>query len=94
MIVRVERDNDLVLDLESVTVAGRRYEIDAGTELESEKRDGLGGNQRTAEHVGGGAVYDAIVATTARSAGATLLTLDQRALRTYQLVGAAYTLVT
>jgi predicted nucleic acid-binding protein len=47
-----------------------------------------------AEHVGGGAVYDAIVATTARSAGATLLTLDQRALRTYQLVGAAYTLVT
>ena len=46
-----------------------------------------------AEQIAGGAVYDAIVGATARSTAATLLTLDQRAIRTYQLVGAAYTLV-
>jgi len=45
------------------------------------------------EQIAGGAVYDAIVATTAHAAGATLLTLDQRAVRTYQLVGVAYMLV-
>ena len=35
----------------------------------------------------GGAVYDALVATTARAAGATLVTLDRRAEQTYRLVG-------
>jgi predicted nucleic acid-binding protein len=32
----------------------------------------------------GGAIYDALIAATARSAGATLLTRDERALRTYE----------
>jgi predicted nucleic acid-binding protein len=41
----------------------------------------------------GGAVYDAIVAATARAAGATLLTLDRRAVPTYERVGARYRLV-
>lgn len=36
--------------------------------------------------IGGGAVYDALVALTAREAGATLLTLDRRALATYRLL--------
>ena len=36
----------------------------------------------------GGAVYDALIAATAREAGATLLTLDARAVRTYRAVGA------
>lgn len=36
----------------------------------------------------GGAVYDALIAVTAREVGATLLTLDARALRTYHAVGA------
>jgi hypothetical protein len=61
MIVRVAPDNDLVLDLESVTVNGQRYAIDAGTRLESEKRDGIGANSRTAEHVGGGAIIGSII---------------------------------
>jgi predicted nucleic acid-binding protein len=43
--------------------------------------------------VTGGAIYDAIVGSTARKAGATLLSLDWRATRTYQLVGADYTLL-
>lgn len=36
----------------------------------------------------GGATYDAIVGATAASAGATLLSLDERALRTYERCGA------
>lgn len=35
----------------------------------------------------GGAAYDALVAATARGAGATLLTLDQRARSTYDRIG-------
>ena len=38
----------------------------------------------------GGAVYDAVVASTAVHAGATLLTRDRRAVPTYRRVGAAY----
>ena len=41
----------------------------------------------------GGAVYDALVATTAREAGAMLWTRDLRAVRTYEAVGASYTIV-
>lgn len=38
----------------------------------------------------GGAVYDALVAATAREAGATLLTLDRRAEPTYRLLRVDY----
>ena len=41
----------------------------------------------------GGAVYDAIVAATAREAGATLLTLDRRAIPTYERIGVKYRLL-
>jgi len=43
--------------------------------------------------ISGGAVYDAVVAMTAREAGATLLTLDRRAVGTYALLGAPYELI-
>jgi predicted nucleic acid-binding protein len=43
-----------------------------------------------AQGITGGAVYDAIVAATAREAGATLLTLDRRAIPIYERVGTAY----
>jgi hypothetical protein len=59
MIVRVERDNDLNLDLESVTVNGVRYALDANEHLESQQRPGQG--ERTAERAGGGAVLGAII---------------------------------
>jgi hypothetical protein len=61
MIVRVAPDKDLALDLESVTVNGQRYAIDADTRLESQKRDGIGENRSTAEHVGGGALLGSII---------------------------------
>ena len=46
-----------------------------------------------AAQIAGGAVYDAIVAATARAMDATLLTFDRRAAPTYQRVGAAFTLL-
>ena len=45
------------------------------------------------EGITGGALYDALVAFTAREAAATLLTLDRRAVTTYQLVTVDYRLV-
>jgi predicted nucleic acid-binding protein len=41
----------------------------------------------------GGAIYDALVAATARHAGATLLTRDRRAVPTYEAMGARYDLL-
>lgn len=41
----------------------------------------------------GGAVYDALVAATARHSGALLLSRDRRAARTYEALGARYELV-
>ena len=41
----------------------------------------------------GGAIYDALVAATAKHAGATLLTRDRRAIPTYELVGASFEFV-
>ncbi len=41
----------------------------------------------------GGAIYDALVAATAKRAGATLLTRDRRAIPTYEAIGVRYELV-
>jgi predicted nucleic acid-binding protein len=41
----------------------------------------------------GGALYDALVAATAKRAGATLLTRDRRAVRTYETLKATYELI-
>ena len=46
-----------------------------------------------AEPIRGGAIYDALVGATARELGATLLTLDHRAERTYQRLGVDYLFV-
>ena len=44
LIVRVERDNDLILDLESVTVNGQRYAIQTeANRVESARDNSLGG---------------------------------------------------
>lgn len=43
--------------------------------------------------VSGGATYDGLIAMTAAAEGATLVTLDRRALRTYALVGVDVELV-
>jgi len=43
--------------------------------------------------ISGGATYDGLIAMTAAAEGATLVTADRRALRTYALVGADVELV-
>ena len=50
----------LVLDLDSVTVAGNRYVVNT-TDVEEQGRQGLGKNKRTGEMVGGGAALGALI---------------------------------
>lgn len=60
LLVRTARDGDLILDLNSVTVQGRRYEVDAsGQRVENRGAVGTSGN--TGAYVGGGALAGAII---------------------------------
>jgi len=61
LLVRNTGSNEYTLDLDSVTVNGRRLGVDAQTIVSTEKRQGLGVNNRTGEFVGGGAVLGAII---------------------------------
>jgi DUF3011 family protein len=62
LIVRRARDQDLILDLESITAYGQRYAIDtAAQRIESSNREGIGANRRTGEFVGGGAILGSII---------------------------------
>ena len=61
LMVRSISNNEYVLDLESVTVNGRRMGVDAQSGAVDARRDGLGANRRTGKYVGGGAVIGAII---------------------------------
>lgn len=62
LIVRSRPDGDLILDLDSVVIDGRRYAVDASAKhLDAERKDGVGGNERTGRYVGGGAALGAII---------------------------------
>lgn len=65
--VRQARDQDLILDLESVTVDGQRYAVDAGADRvdATSSKDGVGANERTGKYVGGGAILGAIIGAAA-----------------------------
>ncbi|HLK49607.1 MAG TPA: hypothetical protein VKT49_15800 [Bryobacteraceae bacterium] len=58
--VRSVDTNDLMVDLESVTVNGRRYAVNADSDARSQGA-GLGKNKRTGKYVGGGAVLGTII---------------------------------
>jgi hypothetical protein len=60
LIVQNLSDRDMAVDLESITVDGRRYMVDATT-YEASRRSGVGANRRTGEYVGGGALFGTIV---------------------------------
>lgn len=51
---------EMVLDIQSITVGGRRYLVSTA-DLNEEGDTGIGQNRRTAETVGGGAVLGAII---------------------------------
>lgn len=57
---RIKGASDLVLDLESVTINGKRHEINT-VDVTKQGKSGVGTNRRTAEHVGGGAALGAII---------------------------------
>jgi hypothetical protein len=61
--VREIGPHELVLDLESITVEGRRYVVDAsgGQAYTTDRRSGVGKNERTAKYVGGGAIIGSII---------------------------------
>jgi hypothetical protein len=62
LIVRELSNNDLVLDLESLTVNGRQYAVASDSIATGNgQKDGIGKNQRTAEYVGGGALLGTII---------------------------------
>jgi hypothetical protein len=62
MVVRQTSDDQVALDLETITVNGRRYSVDTDENLvETERKEGVGINKRTGKYVGGGAVIGAII---------------------------------
>ena len=62
LIVRQVGSQELALDLESITVRGRRYVVNAaGEAYNTRERSGVGGNERTAKYVGGGAIIGSII---------------------------------
>jgi hypothetical protein len=60
MVLRRVGDNNIALDLQSVTVNGQSYVVNAN-EVEQRTRQGLGANKRTGEFVGGGAVLGTLL---------------------------------
>jgi hypothetical protein len=52
--------SDLVVDMESVSINGKRYRIDT-SEISKKGKDGVGANKRTAKFTGGGAAFGAII---------------------------------
>ena len=70
LIVRNVDSNERAVDLESITVGGNRYVVDAsgqGATTEGQK-EGVGKNKRTAKYVGGGAVIGSIIGAIAGGA--------------------------
>jgi hypothetical protein len=60
LMVRRAGKNDLVVDLDSVTINGRRYGL-AANEIDRGGKAGLGANSRTGKFVGGGAVLGTVL---------------------------------
>jgi hypothetical protein len=60
LIVQNISDHDMAVDLESLTIEGRRYMV-AAEAYNNSRRTGLGENKRTGKYVGGGALFGTIV---------------------------------
>ncbi len=58
---RPEGNGDITLDVESISVGGRRYRVSTSDQELENRRDGVGGNKRTGQFVGGGAIFGAII---------------------------------
>src|SRR5579884_1900468 len=62
LIVRRAGGDELVLDMESLTIGGHRYALSTTDQaMYGGEREGVGENQRTAKYVGGGAIIGSII---------------------------------
>ncbi len=61
LVVRSTGSNESTLDLDSVTVNGRRYVVAATAKENAGKKEGVGANSRTGKYVGGGAILGTII---------------------------------
>ncbi len=57
---KIRGASDLVLDLSSITVRGRDYQVDTA-DISQRGKEGVGANKRTATYTGGGAAVGAII---------------------------------
>ena len=57
---RVQGQSDLVLDLASISVEGRRYKVSTA-DIAEKGREGIGTNKRTGVFAGGGSAFGAII---------------------------------
>jgi hypothetical protein len=58
---RLEANGDITLDIDSITVEGRRYRVSTADQELENRREGVGANKRTGQFVGGGAALGAII---------------------------------
>ncbi len=62
LLARRVNNRDMQIDLDSLTVDGRRYSVEASTDINGgNRRDGIGANGRTGKYVGGGAVLGTLL---------------------------------
>jgi hypothetical protein len=61
MTVRQISDNEVALDLSSISVNGVRYGVEAASSVTNSENEGIGANKRTGQYVGGGALIGAII---------------------------------
>ena len=61
LVREVEPEKELVLDLQSLIVNGKRHFVNAGDYDATQKREGIGKNWRTAKMVGGGAIFGSVL---------------------------------
>jgi hypothetical protein len=61
---KVKGQSEIVVDLDSVEVGGRQYDLDT-TDIAKKGRQGMGKNRRSAKFIGGGAVLGTIIGAVA-----------------------------
>jgi hypothetical protein len=62
LVVNEVGDDDLALDLQSITVRGQTYSVESQSSvIGDERKEGIGVNKRTGKYVGGGAIIGAII---------------------------------
>lgn len=64
LVMRDSTDDQIVVDLQSITVNGQRYVVSAPAETvdaDGDRKEGIGKNSRTGKYVGGGAIIGSII---------------------------------